>query len=412
MAKTILQVNVVCNTGSTGRIVNMLQQSAIENGFRAVAAYGRGLPSTAGESIRIGNDFDVLRHVALTRLFDRHGCGSKGATRQFIRDIERLQPDLIHLHNIHGYYLHVKTLFDALRVMGVPIIWTLHDCWAFTGHCAYFSYVNCQKWRQGCHRCPQLRTYPASLLMDTSADAYRWKRECFTGLRNLVIVSPSQWLADHIRQSFLQEYPVEVIPNGIDLSVFHPVDGMSARSRLGLKSEQFMVLGVGNFKDFRKGFENFLRLAEHLRDKGVIVLVGLGWRQLIGLPSNVIGFTQTDNIYELVELYSAADVFVNPTLEDNYPTVNMEALACGTPVVTYASGGIPEQLTIEVGTLVPKGNINTLYKSVEEYYKRDRNHIQSVYRKHAEYRFDKEQFCSRYVLLYNKELGKQDNDNN
>ena len=407
MVKTIVQINTICNSGSTGHIMNMLQQAATKSGYQSIAAYGRGMPSSAGESIRIGNYFDILLHVALTRALDRHGYGSKNGTREFIHYLEKLQPDVIHLHNIHGYYLNMKVLFDFLKTSGIHMIWTLHDCWAFTGHCAYFDYEGCTKWTHGCMQCRQLQSYPRSIISDHASKSYIDKKQFFTRLSHVCIVTPSRWLADHVKQSFLNGFCIEVIPNGIDLEVFRPVDRALTRKKLGLSANQFMLLGVAVFKDPRKGLDDFIELANRLQNKGTIVLVGLEKCQLSGLPENIIGLRHTDNMQELAALYSTADVFVNPTLQDNYPTVIMESLACGTPVVAYETGGIPEQIINETGFLVPKGDINRLYEAVLKSRDSPREVWRMTCREFAEKLFGQEQCINRYMELYKQLLSER-----
>ncbi|MDI3311390.1 MAG: glycosyltransferase, partial [Thermoanaerobacterium sp.] len=207
-SKTIVQINVTCN-GSTGRIMNMIQQTANRAGYRSISVFGRGKPPSQGEFIKIGNSMDIYSHVALTRIFDKHGLGSRKATKKFISELEKINPSLIHLHNIHGYYINYAVLFNYIKEKEVPVIWTLHDCWAFTGHCSYFDYVQCDKWKTGCNKCPQKRSYPSSLFLDNSLSSYRLKKEFFTGIKKLTIVTPSNWLANLVSQSFLKEYPIK-----------------------------------------------------------------------------------------------------------------------------------------------------------------------------------------------------------
>ncbi|WP_372590338.1 glycosyltransferase [Fervidobacterium pennivorans subsp. carthaginiensis] len=336
----VLQINSVCGVGSTGRIVADIHKSLKEKGYESYIAYGRGETRNCDSAIRIGSDLDVYGHVALTRIFDKHGFGSKRATLKFLKIVEKLDPDLIHLHNIHGYYINIEDLFNFLKAFDKPVVWTLHDCWAFTGHCSHFLYAKCDRWKTGCYSCPEKSSYPKSFLLDSSEWNHRKKRELFTGVKKLTLVTPSKWLASLVKESFLSEYEVKVIPNGIDTRVFKPTHS-DFRQRFGLE-DKFVILGVANVWSVRKGLNFFIELSNHLTEDEVIVLVGLTQKQVKKLPKNIIGITRTKSTSELAGIYTTADVFFNPTLEDNYPTVNLEAQACGTYVITFDPGGAAE----------------------------------------------------------------------
>lgn len=344
----ILQINSVCGKGSTGRIVLDIHRALLENGHESYVAYGRKPSIGCSEAIKIGTDFDVYMHVLKTRLFDLHGFGSKKATARFLRRVEEIDPDIIHLHNIHGYYINIELLFKYLKEKQKPVVWTLHDCWAFTGHCTYFDFVGCDRWKTGCYHCPQKRRYPASWILDRSRKNWQDKKRLFTGIRNMILVTPSKWLADLVKQSFLKEYPVEVIPNGIDINLFKPTPS-DFRKKYGLEGK-FIILGVANVWEERKGLNYFLELSRMLRDDEVIVLVGLNKKQIKTLPNSIVGIPKTNSPVELAKIYSAADIFVNPTLEENYPTVNLEAQACGSYVITFDSGGCRETILQEYVT--------------------------------------------------------------
>lgn len=361
----VLQINTVYGRGSIGRIMMGIHKALLEEGHESYVAYGRNLVLNHPEAIRIGTDFDVYAHVLLTRLFDLHGFGSKRATKSFLRKVEEMNPDVIHLHNIHGYYINIELLFDYLKEKQKPVVWTLHDCWAFTGHCAYFDYVGCYKWKSGCYNCPQKKKYPSSYLMDNSKRNFERKKKLFNGIKKMLIVTPSKWLADLVKESFLKEYPVEVIPNGIDTNVFKPTRG-DFRSKYNLE-EKFIILGVANVWEERKGLRYFLELAGMLREDEVIVLVGLKKNQIKKLPAKIVGIERTNSAKELAEIYTTADVFLNPTLEDNYPTVNLEAQACGTYVITFDSGGAKETiLSANSGFVVTDKSAANLRRVIDE----------------------------------------------
>jgi len=360
----VLQINSVCGIGSTGRIATDIDNLLRQRGHESYIAYGRGQSLHCGSTIKIGTNQDVYKHVIKTRLLDKHGLGSKRSTLKFISEVKKLDPDIIHLHNIHGYYLHIEILFDFLKSVGKPIIWTLHDCWPFTGHCSYFDYVQCDRWKTGCYNCPQKISYPASWGLDNSNTNYKLKKRVFGGVKNLTIVTPSRWLASIVEKSFLNEYSVKIINNGVDLSVFKPTES-DFREKHNLNGK-YIILGVASIWEQRKGFNYFLKLAEQLTDSDVIVLVGLSESQISKLPKNIIGISKTNNLHELAKIYSAADVFFNPTLEDNFPTTNIEALACGTPVITFNTGGSIETIDEKSGIIIEKGNIPSLIEAISK----------------------------------------------
>lgn len=361
----VLMVNVVCGIRSTGRICTDLATALEKQGHRVKIAYGReNVPEQFRKyAVRIGTDLDVKFHGIKARLLDEAGFGSKKATEEFIEWVKEYDPDVIHLHNIHGYYINIEVLFNYLKTCGKKIIWTLHDCWSFTGHCVYFDYVDCDKWKTGCFDCPQKKEYPARIGPDMSRTNYMKKKQIFTGISNMTLVTPSQWLTDLLQDSYMKEYDIKVIHNGVDTEVFRPVN--SRIKERYFCADKKIILGVAAIWDKRKGLSSFIELSKKLDDTYRIILVGLTQEQIKSLPSNMIGIEHTNSVKELVELYSAAEVFVNPTLEDNYPTTNIEAIACGIPVVTYDTGGSSESAKM-FGTCVPKRNVQALVRAIEE----------------------------------------------
>lgn len=347
----ILMINVVCGIRSTGRICTDLATALEAQGHEVKIAYGREkVPEKFQKyAVKIGSDLDVKMHGVRARLLDGCGFGSKKATEKFIDWVKEYNPEVIHLHNIHGYYINIEILFNYLRTCGKKIIWTLHDCWTFTGHAAYCEAANCERWKVGCSACPKKSDYPASLT-DSSKKNWIKKKEIFTGIPNLQIVTPSHWLANLVKESFLSEYKVSVIHNGVDTDVFKPTES-DIKKKLGIEDKK-MILGVAALWEQRKGLFDFYELSKVLDDSYKIVLVGLSKKQIQELPDNIIGIERTNSVQELAKLYSAAEVYVNPTYEDNYPTTNLEAIACGTPVVTYDTGGSGESAEI-CGCVVP-----------------------------------------------------------
>lgn len=383
----VFMINTVCGIKSTGRICTDLARILDERGHQCLIAYGREHVPQKLEKYAyfFGNKYSLKKDAVFTKLFDNAGFNSAAATNRLIRKIKEFDPDIIHLHNLHGCYIHVGRLFKFLEKWGKPVVWTLHDCWSFTGHCANFAVAGCEKWQEGCHHCTQRKSYPVALLADRSKSNYRKKKALFTKPKNMTVVTPSRWLAELVQQSFLKDYPVKVIHNGIDLSVFKPVQG-NIREKYGLEGKK-ILLGVASTWDKRKGLADFLKFSKMLDDSCAIMLVGLSNQQIAELPSNVIGIARTNSIEELAQIYSAADVFLNLTYEDNYPTVNLEAQACGTPVITYRTGGSVESVPDE--NVVSQGDFKALAELLE--------HGQLTL---SEQSFDKTVLFEQYLELY------------
>lgn len=356
-SKRVYLINVTCGFGSTGRIVTGIYDELRSRGYECRIAYGRGNAPSDCSSYRIGNELGVNIHGILSRITDRQGLYSSSATRKLISDIKAFEPSIVHLHNIHGYYLNYEMLFRFLKDYGAKVIWTLHDCWSFTGHCTHFEYIGCNKWQESCSNCEQLREYPKSLVMDSSASNYKKKKALFTDMPNMTLVTPSEWLKGKVEQSYMGKYPVKVVPTGINLDTFRPYDS-DIRSQYGI-GDRFLVLGAANPWRDRKGLGEFIKLSQVLSDRYKIVLIGLKPQQMKLLPPEIIGLSRTDSVKEMAMWYSTADAYVNLTLEDTFPTTNIEALACGTPVVTYKAGGSPESVIDgECGFTVARSSIS------------------------------------------------------
>ncbi len=358
----VLMINVVCGIRSTGRICTDLATALEAKGHEVKIAYGReNVPEQFQKyAVRIGTDLDVKLHGAKARLLDGAGFGSKRVTEKFIKWVKKYDPDVIHLHNIHGYYINAEVLFSYLRVCEKKIIWTLHDCWAFTGHSAYCDAVQCDRWKIGCYKCPQISEYPKSAVDRTKLN-WTKKRNLFTGIPNMILVTPSHWLAGLVKESFLNAYKVQVIHNGIDTNQFKPLEN-DFRKHYGLEDKR-VLLGVATSWNDMKGYSDFIKLSSMLDDSNRVVLVGLNDKQLKELPDNILGIRRTASVKELVYIYSAADVFLNLSYCENYPTVNLESRACGTPVVTYNTGGSPESAGFEC-IVVEKGNLQAVVSAI------------------------------------------------
>lgn len=388
-------INAVCGRGSTGRIVTDITNLLHDNGDDFCVAFSHGTAVNIDEQhvCRIGSQNDYYLHNLLSRITDHEGGFSYKATKQLIKRIRAFDPDVIHIHNTHGHWLNQKILFQYLKNCGKKIIWTLHDCWAFTGHCAHFTYVGCDKWHTGCQRCPQLKAYPRSYGVDRSEKNYKEKQELFTKIPNLTIVTPSEWLARLVRESFLGKYPIEVIYNGLDMDVFKPTLG-DIRQRYGLEKKK-IILGVASVWMKKKGFNDFLKLADMLDEQSVIVLVGVTSKQRAALPANVIGIIHTESVEELAKIYTTADVFVNLSYEETMGIVTAEALACGTPAIVYGAAAVPEVVDNASGVIVKTGDLQGIADAI---YHMDKRKYPLVRNRAA--CFERSLQYSKYLQLY------------
>jgi len=398
----ILEINSV-PYGSTCNIMLGIHDVAESIGIRVDTSSGysthpnKNLPQN---HINIGGKVSKGLHMFLAKLTGYNGCFSCLATKKLIKRIRQEQYDLIHFHNIHGWYLNIPMLFKYIKKHNIPIVWTFHDCWSFTGQCPHFTMVKCGHWKEGCHNCPQYRDYPQSYV-DITKIMWKLKRKWFTGVKNLTIVTPSQWLADLVKQSFLREYPIQVINNGIDLQVFKP-RASNFKTKQNIPETAKLLLGVSFGWGKRKGLDVFIELSKRLNDDYKIVLVGTDDSTDKLLPSNIISIHRTQNQTELAEIYTAADLFVNPTREENYPTVNMEALACGTPVITFKTGGSPEIIDDSCGIAVDCDDIDGLEFQIRQICERTKLSTQNCLDRAAS--FDRNKRLKEYIELY-KSIG-------
>lgn len=392
------------NFGSTGNIMLGISRVAETKGNVAYIGVASGRSNNKKKienQIFIGNLIERNLHLLLAKHTGFNGCFSHLGTFQFLKRLDTINPDVLHLHNLHNCYINLPMLFRWIKKRKIKVIWTLHDCWAFTGQCPHFQIANCGKWKTGCHNCLQYREYPQSYV-DRTKTMYRFKKKWFTGVKDLTIVTPSEWLADLVRESFLKDYPVKVIHNGIDLGVFRPIES-DIRKRLGIE-KKIVLLGCASPWSERKGLDVFIELAKRLDKKYRIVLVGLSKEQIAALPQNIIGIERTSSAEELAKYYSMADIFVNPTREDNFPTVNLEALACETPVITFDTGGSPEILNINCGMKTKGNNAEGILACIYEISKR----LKSIdaCRRHADL-FDKDKLFLEYIKLYFKKSERE-----
>lgn len=356
----IVQINTVYASGSTGKICRAVSEILTEKGVENYILFSAG-KSEEANVISCCNKWYTKAQALKSRVFANYGFNSQLETRRMISHLERIKPDIVHLHNIHGHDCHLGMLFDCLREKQIKVYWTFHDCWAFTAYCPYFDLVECEKWKNECFSCNQRNRF--SFFFDRSKMLYRKKQEAFSDL-DLTIITPSQWLADLVKESFLKDYPVKVIHNGIDLSIFKPTPS-DFREKYGILAEKKILLGVAFGWGVRKGLDVFLELEKRLdKEKYQIVLVGTDEKVDRQLPPGIISIHRTQNQQELAEIYTAADLFVNPTREENYPTVNMESIACGTPVLTFRTGGSPEILDDATGAVVDCDDVDALEREI------------------------------------------------
>lgn len=390
----VAQINAVCGKGSTGKICVEISKMLDLNGIENKIYFTSG-DTQIKNGVKYSNAFYIECMAGLARVFGNNGFNSKSATRKLIRQLKIFNPDMIHLHNMHGHNVDLKLLFDYLGESNKNVVWTFHDCWAFTGYCAHFTMVKCDKWKNGCENCPQKRE--TTWFFDKSKNVYNKKKTCINKLKNLTVITPSKWLAGLVKQSFLQDYPVKVINNGIDLSVFKPTEG-NFREKYNIPQDKIVLLGVAFGWGVKKGLDVFIELAKRLPHNYQIVLVGTSDKTDKQLPKNIISIHRTQNQTELAEIYTAADLFVNPTREENYPTVNMESLACGTPVLTFRTGGSPEIIDDTCGSVVDCDDIDGLESEIKRICT-DKPYTQEVCLIRAK-SFDMNKRFEEYINLY------------
>jgi len=392
----VVSINT-CNYGSTGNIMLKLCEAMERKGYEAwicVPSSRSNWAKLNKQTITIGTRFSRNIHRFLGRITGLSGCFSVTATFVLLWKLERINPDILHLHNLHNCYVNLPILFWYIKKKNLSVVWTLHDCWSFTGHCPHYAMIGCQKWKTHCRDCPLYRDYP-SVDIDRSDLMFDLKKKWFTGM-NAVLVTPSHWLASQIKQSFLKDYPVKVIHNGIDLDIFRPTES-DFKQKYHCEGKK-IVLGVSMDWGIKKGLDVFIELANRLPAEYQLVLVGGNEKTDQQLPANVISIHRTQNQNELAEIYTAADVFVNPTREDTFPTVNIESLACGIPIVTFATGGSPEILNETCGMVVPCNDVDALEKNIR-YVCEGKQFSKEACARRAK-QFDAKERFNDYIRLY------------
>lgn len=400
----LLQISVDVNTGSVGHIAEQIGELAISHGWESYIAYGREYQPSKSKVIKIGNNLNIYYHVIQTRLFDNHCRASTKATKNFIKKIEQIKPDIIHIHQLHGYFINSKVLFEYLSRINIPIVWTLHDCWAMTGHCSYFSNINCNKWKTECHHCPKKRNYPASLFLDGSRKNFHLKKALFTSVENITIVTVSDWLKNIAKESFLVKNSIISIKNGVDIKKFIPSHDNGFIKQKYHLTDKFVILGVGTVWHVSKGLFDYYKLREKLSNDYAIVLVGLSSENIKNLPKGIIGIRRTESIEELAQLYSSADVVTSLSYQEAFGLTPVEGFACGTPAIVYNATATPELIIPEVGYVVEPGNIEEIVEAIKNIQHKGKSAFSKNCRKHAELFYDKNKNFNEYFQLYNNLL--------
>lgn len=398
----LLQINSTANITSTGRIAEQIGLMAIQDGWDSYLAYGRTSNPSKSHLLKIGGKSNIYIHGINGLLFDNHGLSSKVATKKLVEQIKTIKPDVIHLHNLHGYYISYEVLFDFLAEEGVPVVWTLHDCWNFTGHCSYYSDIDCQKWQIHCEKCPKIHNYPKSLFIDSSSRNYQKKKACFNSIKNLTLVPVSHWLEEEVKKSFFKENKIKCILNGVDIEKFKPTGREQiTREEYGLVGKK-VLLGVATAWGPRKGWADYIQLSQMLPKEYKIVMVGVTEKQAKLLPNNILAIQRTESVERLADLYSMADVVLNLSDEESFGLTTAEGFACGTPSIVYNCTASPELITDETGLVIEKSDLNSLQNALQIITTNGKQHFAEACRKRAVEYYDKNKNFCEYIRLYNQ----------
>lgn len=381
----ILQINSVYGFGSTGKIVENIHNKLVESNIESFVIYSRNNDYEDDRVFKYYSQFGFLNHVIQGVIFDKHGLLSKKNTNNIINKIEEIKPDIIHIHNIHGFFCNYPMLFKYMKDNNIPIVWTLHDCWSYTGYCAYYDYNKCDEWKKGCKNCKYRNTYPYRILSN-SINNYKLKKNLYSGL-NVTLVTPSKWLSNEVSESLLCEKKCMVINNSVNLTDFHKTNNETLKKVKCIENKQ-IYLAVANYWTNQKGFNEYLKLSKLLNDEEVLVMIGLNSKQIKKLPKNIIGVERVSK-EELCDWYSISNAFINLTLEDNYPTVNLEARSCKLPVFTYRTGGSTELVENE-NYICEKYDLDHMITIVRKYKDNTISDIRSTY-----------SMEKKYIELYN-----------
>lgn len=401
----LLQINVDANNGSNGAIARELGKEALTRGWESYIAYGRRSVPSESNLIRIGTDLDVKIHGIQSRLFDNHGLASKSATRFFIKTVDEICPDLIHLHNIHGYYLNYKILFEYLKIKKIPVVWTFHDCWPFTGHCGYFESVQCEKWKTGCHSCELRKYYPTSLFLDCSARNYKLKKKLFTSIKFLHITTVSKWLMSKVVDSFFSKYPITPVYNFVDANVFNPDVTRINRNDYGLDNRSILIGAAANWVP-SKGISDFNYLAENISDKYQVVMVGVTDKVKKQISDRVHCIPRVESPQKLAALYAEADILLNLSRQETFGMTTLEAMACGTPGISYNNTACPEILSEDTGIVVPTGDLKAVTDAIGFIEEKGKTCFKNKCVERANTVFSKSTIISQYFDIYDQALSE------
>ena len=403
---TIIQINVCNNIYSTGKIAGAIGDLIVKRGWKSYIAYQRAYKESLSEPIKIGCWIDTIVNAIEQRLFDNtgFGIGSYFSTKQLVRRLKEINPDIIHLHVIHGYYLQYNVLFKYLATLDIPIVWTLHSCWEVTGHCTHFDYEGCERWKTECYSCPLKREYPQSYLLDRSKKNYHRKKELFNSLKNLYVVTVSKWLNDVVSESFFKAKPRRVIYNGIDLQTFRPSkDFEILKIKKGLEGK-FVAIGVASSWLPKKGLCDYFKLEKMIPNDFSLVLIGLSDKQIKCLPSGIIGIRKTKNIEELRDWYVLSDVVLNLSYEETFGLTTVEGMACGTPSIVYDRTASPELVSEDTGYVVKAGDVANVLDCMLKIKEKGKISFVKHCRNRAELYFDKDKNFQEYMRLYDRLL--------
>ena len=394
----VVQINITYGHGSTGIIARLIADMLKANGDESYVAYDGYNNYHVGNDYPIGNKwFYRIHEKVFTKLLDSQGFGSYLPTKGLCRWLDKIKPDIIHLHNLHGSYINLPLLFKYINKHHIPVVMTLHDCWTMTGHCYHFDFFGCERWKIECYECPLHSKYPVSVGPDFSRRNFRKKKALFTSVERMHVVSVSNFIDRIVNDSYLNKYPHTVLHNGIDISVFKP-SASNLKRELGISEDKIVLLGVSSGWSKGKGLEEMIWISKDPIFQ--VILIGVQDEMVEKLPKNLIALRRTESQKQLATYYTMADVFVNPTYNDSFPTVNLEALACGTPVVTYRTGGSPETIDNRTGVVVERGDRESLRGAILSLISRDREGLKCDCRKRAEEHYDQTKCYKGYLNIY------------
>lgn len=402
MSVTLLQINVDANNGSNGSIARDIGTIALLKGWKSYIAYGRRRIPCDSKLIRIGNDFDIKIHGLLTRLFDLHGLGSIIATKLFIRKVRKIKPDIVHLHNIHGYFINYKILLEYLTKENIPIVWTFHDCWPFTGHCGYFEKYKCVKWKTQCNNCPAVYDYPTSYFFDRSRQAFELKKRLFTAPTQLYVTTVSGWLKGLVEDSFFSKYPIHIVYDGIDTESFCHRDS-NLKEQYGIRDKCVLMSAAANWSK-AKGWNDYIKLSTMLPDDCVIMLLGVTDEQKKDLPEKIIAVPRQEGKEKLAEYYSMADILLNLSYQETFGMTTAEAMSSGTPGISYNVTACPELITPETGIVVEAGNMHQILEAIYEIKKNGKNYYSKACRQRVIDNFDFKKVNNKFFEIYEEIL--------